>query len=210
MKKLLREYFIIAKEDKIINLVKSFAGKIELSYVELMERANTHGVSKGGAFTNALSDAKTMSLISNGGKRYTITESGQRLASQPTNRELWKEVYLIPFLYQEYNKQFPNVSDYHNFMTWAYENYAIKKGMDRVVSMAIRRFLEGYYQLKLAPKLGRFRKKEISTENIKNQEFAVNTSNLLISVDEYISLQKVLKELKDKHGKENIIKILEL
>lgn len=88
-----------------------------------------------------------------------------------------------------------------------YTNYIIK---------TIRLFFKGFYQVKLPAQL---RQPKRGTKRLTTRQFNVNKeifspqsteTNGIKDIDDYISLHKHLKELKEKHGLDNIKKIIEI
>lgn len=109
---------------------------------------------------------------------------------------------------------------------FVYQYFEVSRKLRKLLGMGIRRFFEGYYpEIELPPKLKqpKFKRRIVfrrggsgriaPTSNIDHNVGILKPSivaNGHLSIDQYIEIQKTLKEIKDKVGTENIKKILQI
>ena len=220
-----RGSFVIRKEKDIHEFLKIFHNQQDLPKSTLVERSP---VAKGASFDHLLTDTISLGFVSNG-HGYNLTESGLKiLVSNPDGqlyRQLWKEAYSKVSLYKEFLLA-TDSKDPQDMIMFIYQHFEIPRKLRKHLGMGIRRFFEGYYpEIELPPKLKqpkikskRFllrRGRKIAPISNISQNVALKPPIIAdgheLTIDQYIEIQKTLKEIKDKvGGTENIKKILEI
>jgi len=207
--------FIISREERIIRFLSVFGNQVEIPFAELMKKAEKVNIPAGGSFSSTILDSRAMGLVSivlNGSKRYELTALGKAILNNPTDRCSWKEAYLNVPLYKEYNSKFPDNKDYHNFIVWVDSNYKhrLLKRRQKFLNMGIRRFFEGFYNIKLPQRLRKVRTKTLSSFSHIITEGREETKQPTTFDDELFALIEVLKKAKERYSERDLKRLLEV
>lgn len=170
----------------------------------------------GGALHNRLKDAKIMMLYTNGhGKRLTnlgnqwLNESlkNKGLPSKETIRIACLNVPLFKSLYTD-DKELVSANKIFEY----FKKHDVENSFnDKFISMAVKRYLEGIHTINIQrkPRLKLY-KRQNSLSDFNYDIIPTTQGNMGFQISEYIALQKQLKDLKEKYGKDNLKQILEI
>ena len=211
-----RDNLIYSKFEHIAKLLKVVKENPTGSYKEYKNILKISG----GALYQQLKDAKIMNLYTNGYNK-KLTELGERwlnessmMNGKPTKETIKVACLNVPLFNRLYNENkeliiTTKIIEYFKpFCDMQYND-------ESIISRATIRYLEGIHNIQS------IRRSQLKLFKKQSQPYSSgaggagygegNTNkSILNNIDEYILLHKSMKELSEKHGLENLKKLIEL